>query len=529
MTLKILDKEMENMIKKSITFIVPVIEDLRVIDCIESIRRFDDCDSCRIFLMTGNSSEKFCLKVSSYLNERDILDRTLDTNLFEGFNNGLKLLDEGIVGWLGADDFLSSNVSASKVLKNFTDDVDALVYSTAYYSDDKVTRLLRSSFSKKFYLNWGFHNPHFSTFLTKDLATSNFFKTYKYSINQFADIRYFYEILKKAKIKTDPTIAVYMSEGGVGSADYRSVWINLIGRYHLFRENHWPLRSIVMVLVNYSWKGLSKFWHACITKRVEVFKNSSKNLSDLKVSIITATYNRENTVVRAIRSIKSQTYKNIQLIVIDGKSKDKTISKIRPFLDDGDLLISEPDQGLYHALNKGLDVASGDIIGFMHSDDLYFDNNVISDVIRAFYDDSIDLVYGNACFFSSKDITKIKRRYKSDKLSKKNLAWGKMPAHPAMFMKRAIYQEIGYFETNYKIAGDYEFLCRLVNNLNIKSVHLHRSLVRMQSGGISTSGLRNTILLNQEVYRAINKNGIYTNLFMLLSRYPSKFLQYLKI
>ena len=104
-----------------------------------------------------------------------------------------------------------------------------------------------------------------------------------------------------------------------------------------------------------------------------------------------------------------------------------------------------------------------------------------------------------------------------------------MPAHPTMFMKRGIYQEIGYFETNYKIAGDYEFLCRLVNNLNIKSVHLHRSLVLMQSGGISTSGLRNTILLNHEVYRAIKRNGIYTNLFMLLSRYPSKFLQYLKI
>lgn len=529
MILEILDREMENLIKKPITFIVPVIEDLRVIDCIESIRRFDDCNTCKIFLMAGNSSEKFCLKVSSFLNERDILDRTSDTNLFEGFNNGLKLLDEGIVGWLGADVILSSNLSASKVLKTFNDNIDALVYSTAYFSGNRVTRVLISSFSKKFYLNWGFHNPHFSTFLTKDLATSNSFKTYKYSKNQFVDIRYFYEILKKAKIKLDPTIAVYMSEGGAGSRNFRSVWVNLIGRYNLFRETYWPLRSIVMVIINYSWKGLSRFWHLFNKKEVNILKNPIQNLSDLKVSVITATYNREKTVERAIKSIKNQNYDNVQVIVIDGESTDKTISKIRPLLDDGDILISEPDHGLYHALNKGLDLADGDIIAFMHSDDLYFDNNVIFDVIRAFHDDSIDVVYGDACFFSGNNIKKIKRRYKSDILSKKNLAWGKMPAHPSMFIRKQIYKEIGYFQTNYKIAGDYEFLCRMVNNRKINSLHLSRPLVLMQKGGISTSGLKNTILLNKEVYRSIRQNQIYTNIFMLLSRYPSKILEFLKI
>ena len=103
-----------------------------------------------------------------------------------------------------------------------------------------------------------------------------------------------------------------------------------------------------------------------------------------------------------------------------------------------------------------------------------------------------------------------------------------MPAHPAMFIRSKVYQEIGYFETNFKIAGDYEFLCRLVLRNNIKSVHLSRLLVRMQSGGISTGGFRNTVLLNKEVFRAIRKNGIYTNLFMLISRYPSKILQFLK-
>lgn len=516
------------MIKKPITFIIAVLEDLRVIDCIESIRRFDDCDSCQIFLMAGNSSEKFCLKVAPLLNKRDILDRTQDTGLFEAFNNGLNLLERGIVGWLGADDFLSTDLSASEVLKNFTNDINAVVYSTAYFNGSRVTRVLRSRFSKKIFLNWGFHNPHFSTFLTKDLATSNFFKVYKNSKNQFADIRYFYEILKDASIKIDPTIAVYMSEGGVGSGDLRSVWVNLIGRYKLFRETYWPLRSIAMVLINYFWKSFSKFWFCCFRKKVKVFKNSVKNSVDLKVSIITATYNREETVVRAIRSIKNQVYKNIQVVVIDGESKDNTISRISPLLGEKDILKSEPDNGLYHALNKGLALSDGDIVAFMHSDDLYFDNNIISDVVEAFYDDTVDVVYGDACFFAGQEITKIKRRYKSYQLSKKNLAWGKMPAHPAMFIRRQIYKEIGYFETNYKIAGDYEFLCRLVTNTNLKSVHFSRPFVLMQSGGVST-GFKNTILLNKEVFRAICSNGIYTNLFMILSRYPSKILQYLKI
>ena len=249
--------------------------------------------------------------------------------------------------------------------------------------------------------------------------------------------------------------------------------------------------------------------------------------STLKVSVITATYNRDTTVVRALSSIKSQTYTDIQIVVVDGASQDNTVLLVSPMLGYNDILQSEPDQGIYDALNKGLALAEGDIIAFLHSDDLYFDNDVISKVVEIFSDDSVDVVYGDVCFFSGSNVTKTMRRYRSDKLSKKNLAWGKMPAHPAMFIRRRIYKEIGFFETNFKIAADYEFLCRLVHYTNLKSVYLSSVLVRMQLGGVSTGGFRNTILLNKEVFRAIRKNGIYTNLFMLLSKYPSKILQFL--
>jgi glycosyltransferase involved in cell wall biosynthesis len=249
----------------------------------------------------------------------------------------------------------------------------------------------------------------------------------------------------------------------------------------------------------------------------------------LKVSIITATYNREATIVRAISSIKSQTYNDIQTVVVDGYSQDSTVSLVSCMLNHNDIFQSEPDSGIYDALNKGLALSNGEIIGFLHSDDLYFDNNVIAEVVDAFSDDTVDMVYGDVCFFSAGNVMKIKRRYRSDKLSERNLAWGKMPAHPAIFIRRRVYEKVGYFETDFKIAADYEFLCRVVHYADLKSVYLPNMLVRMQLGGLSTGGFRSSILLNKEVFRAIRKNGIYTNVFMLLSKYPSKILQLLRL
>ena len=245
----------------------------------------------------------------------------------------------------------------------------------------------------------------------------------------------------------------------------------------------------------------------------------------MKVSVITATYNREGTVVRALSSIKSQTYSDIQTVVVDGASQDNTISLVTPLLGENDILQSEPDLGIYDALNKGLALAEGEVIAFLHSDDLYFDNNVISNVVEIFSDNSIDVVYGDICFFSGSNTSKIKRLYRSDKLSERNLAWGKMPAHPAMFIRRRIYEEIGHFKTDFKIAADYEFMCRLVHYANLKPVYVASTLVRMQLGGASTDGFRSAILLNKEVFRAVSTNGIYTNIFMLLSKYPSKILE----
>ena len=245
----------------------------------------------------------------------------------------------------------------------------------------------------------------------------------------------------------------------------------------------------------------------------------------MKISVITAVYNRQNTIARALLSIKEQTYKNVEIIVVDGSSSDGTQEVVKSVIGDGDIFITEADNGIYDALNKGILAATGDIICFLHSDDLYEDKHCLSTVAHSF-NKEIDVVYGNVSFFHQKDFNKVVRVYRSNKLTIRNLSWGKMPAHPAIFIRRDVYSALGSFKTDYRIAADYEFLCRMMTSMNCKSVYIPNFIVRMQMGGISTGGVRNTLLLNKEVLRACRDNGLKTNILMLLSKYPSKLLQF---
>ena len=247
----------------------------------------------------------------------------------------------------------------------------------------------------------------------------------------------------------------------------------------------------------------------------------------MKISIITATYNRASTIVRAISSVRSQTYDNVQLVIIDGGSTDKTIELIKPLMSTTDIVCSEQDFGIYDALNKGINISNGEIIAFLHSDDFYIDEEVVHNVIKLFKDDEVDIVYGDVSFFKGNNPKKVTRIYHSNELSQRNLAWGKMPAHPAMFIRRKVYTKVGNFKIDYQIAADYEFLCRLVKDSEFKVKRLSKVLVCMQSGGASTKGIESFFLQNREVYRALRENGIYTNYFMLFSKYFSKLRQFI--
>jgi len=245
------------------------------------------------------------------------------------------------------------------------------------------------------------------------------------------------------------------------------------------------------------------------------------------ISIVTAVRNRKSTIARAITSIKEQTYKNVECVVVDGASSDGTRELAESLVGPNDKIISEPDKGVYDALNKGLAIASGDIIGLLHSDDLYEDKQVLENVAEVFNYNAVDVVFGDAAFFKKGEPETIIRRYRSTLLSKRNLAWGQMPAHPSMFFRAEIYHRLGGFKDDYKIAADYEFLCRLVSQVEVRSVRLPRVLVRMQMGGLSTAGFRSSVVLNQEVLRALKENDIYSNWPMLLSKYPRKIVGFL--
>ena len=248
----------------------------------------------------------------------------------------------------------------------------------------------------------------------------------------------------------------------------------------------------------------------------------------MKISIITATFNRTATLRRAILSVKEQSYTNIETVIIDGCSTDDSLDTIQDLVSISDIVLSEPDEGIYDALNKGINLSSGEIVGFLHSDDLYDNDEVVAQVADIFGDPSIDIVYGNVSFFEGSNRCKVKRIYISPQLSKSNLAWGKMPAHPALFCRKAVFDKVGLFQLDYKIAADYEFLCRPVNTLDFKAQYVNSIFVNMQEGGASRIGLRNTYILNKEVCRAVKSNGIYTNLLMILSKYPLKVLEFVR-
>jgi glycosyltransferase involved in cell wall biosynthesis len=243
----------------------------------------------------------------------------------------------------------------------------------------------------------------------------------------------------------------------------------------------------------------------------------------LKLSVIVSVHNRETTIGRALGSIKSQTYTNIEIVFIDAASTDHTLEIALQYLKENDVLISEPDSGIYEGLNKGISNATGDVICFLHSDDLFHDDHVVQDMMRHFNLTAANIVYGDITFFSPKAPDRIRRIYKSPILSVKNLAWGLMPAHPGLFIRRELYASVGGFIETFKIAADYEFCCRLAKCADVNALKLNRRVVKMQIGGISTANLRSKILLNIEVIRALRANSIDTNILMIMSKYVKKF------
>lgn len=249
----------------------------------------------------------------------------------------------------------------------------------------------------------------------------------------------------------------------------------------------------------------------------------------LTVTVITVCFNCATTLGRALQSVASQDWPFIEHIVIDGASTDDTIAIIKRHQASISQFISEPDQGIYDAMNKGLALATGDIVCFLNADDFYASTDVLSLAAKTIKSQQLDALIGDVGFFRADDCERTVRRYRSDRFTPQKLAWGWMPAHPALFMRRSIFERIGYFKTDYQIAGDYEHVVRAFSSGTLHYQHLPVVLVRMQMGGVSTTGIRATLRLNQEILRACRENGVSTNYLKIFSKYPAKILEFLNI
>ena len=248
----------------------------------------------------------------------------------------------------------------------------------------------------------------------------------------------------------------------------------------------------------------------------------------MKISIITVVWNNKKTIRNAIESVLGQSYKNIEYIIIDGASTDGTVEIINSYSSKISKFLSEPDQGLYDAMNKGLKLATGDIVGILNSDDVYVDDKVIEKVVKVFQEKKVDSVFADLVYVKPDDLGKIVRYYDSSYFHPDKFAYGWMPAHPTFFVKREIYEKYGYFKTNYKIAADYELLVRFLKKYKISYYYLNEVIVKMRTGGISTSGLKSNYILNKEIIQACRENGVSTNWIKVLSKYPTKLMGLIK-
>ena len=242
----------------------------------------------------------------------------------------------------------------------------------------------------------------------------------------------------------------------------------------------------------------------------------------MKITIITVCYNSVSHIEDAINSVANQDYKEIEHIVIDGNSNDGTQEVLQKYSGKIAHWISEPDNGIYDAMNKGIKIASGEVIGILNSDDFYFDNQVISKVVEAFADQKTDAVFGDLIFVDPDNLSRTLRTYSSNSWYPEKFAKGYMPAHPTFFVKRKYYEKYGLFETDYKIAADYEMLIRLLYVHKLNYTYLPLKMVKMRKGGVSSNGIKSNITLNNEIIRACRKHGIKTNALKIYLKYFKK-------
>ena len=247
------------------------------------------------------------------------------------------------------------------------------------------------------------------------------------------------------------------------------------------------------------------------------------------ISIITATFNSAKTLKDTIQSVLRQTNKDFEYLIIDGGSTDETIDIVKSYESEfsGRLKwVSEKDQGIYDAMNKGIKMASGDVVGILNSDDYFTSDDILQKVDNAFKSHEIDAIYGDIHFIRDGNPQKYVRYYSSRMFRPFWLRFGFMPAHPSFYCKREIFDKAGLYSLDYKIGADYEMMVRLFKRHKIKSLYVNKDFVTMRTGGASNNNVRSRLTLIEEDVKACRVNGIYTNRFFIMLKFLYKIFEF---
>ena len=248
----------------------------------------------------------------------------------------------------------------------------------------------------------------------------------------------------------------------------------------------------------------------------------------MKISIITPTFNSSKTIIDTLNSINNQSYNNIEHIVIDGKSTDNTLEICRK-LSPTSILISEFDNGIYDAMNKGIKIASGDIVAILNSDDFYENNFIIEKVVNYFKsDNSLDILYGNLIYISSKDKNIIVREWISEPYYDNFFENSNVPPHPSLFLKKDVYSKIGLFNLNYKLASDYEFMFRMFKLYRFNSLYINTNIVMMRLGGATSKNIGNIVRQNIEIYNCWINHGFKFPYNFFIKKLYNRINQFIK-
>ncbi|MBS1596792.1 MAG: glycosyltransferase [Bacteroidetes bacterium] len=246
----------------------------------------------------------------------------------------------------------------------------------------------------------------------------------------------------------------------------------------------------------------------------------------MKVSIITATFNSEATIRNTMNCIREQDYANIEHIIVDGLSQDGTLKIVGDFPHVAKV-ISEKDKGIYDAMNKGISLAGGEVIGILNSDDVYVNNHVVSTIASVFENEQVDLCYADLQYVQHQNINKVVRTWKSGHFSKRSFYLGWMPPHPTVFVRREVYEKFGLFNTSLKSAADYEMMLRFLLKNKITAYYIPHVLVKMSTGGMSNASVWNRIRANREDRLAWKLNGLRPYFFTLYLKPLRKISQFI--